>query len=464
MGTTVRNKMSKSLMIKWAVSIGLTAVFAFIPQQGFYTYETKSFMVITVFSLALAAFEIVPMLLISIMMPALWCFFKTAPATVVMAPWMGTTMLLVVGGLFLGVTLEDCGLLRRMAYYLMCKVKGNYFALLVSLMLTSIFLNIVTSGASYLIMAPLAAGLCISLGGMQKKLGAGVAAAIMLGSCTSHAYTYQAAAWGVIMKMGANYLAPTDITPLSIMLHNWPLFFVSLLILWITSKWYKPDEGLGEITYFKQHLEEMGAITRREKVNLAIMILLLVYIFTIKLHGFDINLGFAIIPWLVYLPFLDGADEKAVFKINFSVVFFVAACMSIGTVASSLGLGAVIAQACEALLSGNTSSVMIMGSIFTIVFGLNFLMTPMAIFALLIEPVSMMAVNLGYSPIAFAYAVNACSEAIILPYEYVPYLLVFSFGMISMKDFIKWNIMRSVIFFVGFLTVQVLYWKLIGLL
>ena len=313
MGTAV-NKMGKSTMIKWAISLGLAVIFALIPQQGFYTYEMKSFMVITVFSLALAAFEIAPLLVIAIMMPSLWCLFKTAPATVVMAPWMGTTMLLVVGGLFLGVTLEDCGLLRRMAYYLMCKVKGNYFALLVSLMLTSIFLNIVTSGASYLIMAPLAAGLCISLGGMQKKLGAGVAAAIMLGSCTSHAYTYQAAAWGVIMKMGANYLAPTDITPLSIMLHNWPLFFVSLLILWITSKWYKPDEGLGEISYFENALAEMGTMTRREKVNLVIMLLVLIYIFTIKLHGLDINLGFAIIPWLVYLPFVDGADEKDIFK------------------------------------------------------------------------------------------------------------------------------------------------------
>lgn len=458
------NKMNKFTMIKWAISIGLSAIFAIIPQQGFYTYELKSFMVITVFSLALAAFEIVPLLFVSIMMPSLWCLFKTAPATVVMAPWMGTTMLLVVGGLFFGVTLEACGLLRRIAYYLMCKVKGNYFMLLFGVMLAGIILNIATSGLAYLITAPLAAGLCISLGGMNKKLGAGVAGAVMLGSCTAHAYTYQAVVWGVIMKMGVNYLAPTDITPLSIMLHNWPLFFVSVLILWITSKWFKPDEDLGEISYFEHGLAEMGPMTRREKVNVVIMFLVLIYIFTFKLHRLDINLGFAIIPWLVYLPFVDGADVEDIFKINFSVVFFVAACMSIGTVANSLGMGAVIAQACETMLTGNNSPIMIMCSVFAIVFGLNFLMTPMAIFALLIEPISMMAVNLGYSPIVFAYTVNACSEAIILPYEYVPYLLVFSFGMISMKDFIKWNIMRSVIFFAGFLTVQTLYWNIIGLL
>lgn len=71
---------------------------------------------------------------------------------------------------------------------------------------------------------------------------------------------------------------------------------------------------------------------------------------------------------------------------------------------------------------------------------------------------------MGYDPLVFAYAVNAVSEAIIMPYEYVPYLIVYGFGMISMKEFIKWNIIRSAIFFVGFLTVLVGYWSIIGLL
>ena len=105
-----------------------------------------------------------------------------------------------------------------------------------------------------------------------------------------------------------------------------------------------------------------------------------------------------------------------------------------------------------------------MAIIFAIVFLLNFAMTPLAIFALITSPMLALAVSLGYSPIPFAYAVNACAEAILLPYEYVPYLIIFSFGMISMKDFIKVNILRSVLFFGGFLLVLVPYWMLIGLL
>ena len=137
--------------------------------------------------------------------------------------------------------------------------------------------------------------------------------------------------------------------------------------------------------------------------------------------------------------------------------------MAIGTVATHLGLGTVLIDATKGLLGGSTSPIPLMFIIFCIVFALNFLMTPMAIASILIQPLCVLAVEMGYSPIPFAYAVNACSEAILLPYEYVTYLIVYGFGMIRMKDFIVYNAMRSVLFFAGFLLILVPYWMLIGL-
>jgi len=422
------------------------------------------FLVITVFSLALVAFELVPTFMVAIEMPALWLLFKVAPVDIVLSPWVSTTFLMMPGALFMAASLEDCGLLKRVACVLMRKVKGNYLSLLLGIMLVGVILNIMTAGRAYLVLAPLAAGLCLSLNGMGNKLGAGLALATMVGGCTSHAFTFQAASWGIINKMGSDFLAPTDITPVGVMLHNWPLLLICVLIIFIGSKMFKPEQDLKNISYFEEQLDQMGGMTRREKVNIIMLICVLLYIFTVNIHKLDVNLGFAIIPFLVFLPGLDGADMNTLKKVNYSIVFFVAACMGIGTVASSLGLGAVIADLCETLLMGNTSPFMIMGLVFLIVFGLNFLMTPAAIFAMMTVPVLTLATNLGYSPIPFAYAVNACSEAILLPYEYVPYLIVFSFGMISMKDFIKANIMRSVVFFAGFLMLLVPYWIVIGLL
>jgi len=450
-------------LIKWAITIVLTAVILLIPEQGLYNYKFKLFLAITVFGLALSAFEIVHLMFISIVMPAAWIAFGVAPASVVMAPWVGMTFLMIIGAFFMSASLEDCGLLRRIAYYMMCKVKANYFSLLLSIMLVGVLLNILTSGFGYMIMAPLAAGLCVSLGGMNKKLGAGLATAVMIGTCTSHAYTFQAPGWGVIKKMAEKYIAPTDITPLSITLHNWPLLLVSILILFIVSKWYKPEEGLGEVSYFQEKLKEMGEITRKEKVNILMLCLVLLYIFTVSFHKLDINYGFALIPWIVFLPGLKGADENTMKKFNYPIIFFIAACMSIGTVASSLGVGAALLELSKNLFSGNNGPIGIMGTVFGVVSGLNILMTPMAIWSLITEPLCMIAEQLGLSPIPFAYAVSACTEAIIFPYEYVPYLVVFGFGMMSMKDFIKINIFRSVVFFGGYLLLLIPYWMLIGL-
>lgn len=343
-------------------------------------------------------------------------------------------------------------------------VKGSYFGLLVSVMVAGVIVNILTAGYSYLIIPPLAAGLCMALNGMKKNLGTGLATAVILGSCTAHTYTCSTGAWAVILPMAADYIGPTDITPLSVTLHCWPLFLVSLFILYVVSRWYKPEKDLEGIDYLKEQLNAMGCVTKREKVNIMMLVVLLGYIFTINIHKLDLNLGFAIIPWLVYLPFADGADSKTIKKMNVPIIFFVAACMSIGTVAGSLGLGNVLADICKGFLNGNTSAVAITSVVFGIVFVLNFLMTPMAIWALITGPVCLLATNAGFSAIPFAYVLCSCAEAIILPYEYVPYLLVFSFGMISMKDFIKTNILRSVIFFLGFIAILLPYWKLIGLL
>ena len=60
--------------------------------------------------------------------------------------------------------------------------------------------------------------------------------------------------------------------------------------------------------------------------------------------------------------------------------------MAIGSVAGALGLGKVMGEICISLLGGSNSIFVLFGSVFGAVFGLNFLMTPMAIFVLITEP------------------------------------------------------------------------------
>lgn len=318
MGTSL----SRNDLMKWGVSFGIAIVCLLIPESALITWNVKVFLAITVLGLAFAAFEIVPTIVIAIIMPALWILCKVTTVEVVLSSWVNTTPLMIVGAFFMAVTLEQSGLLRRVAFILMCKVKGSYLGLLTAIFLVTVFLNILTSGRGYIIMIALSLGLCVTMDGMQKKLGAGLTSAVIIGGCTSHIYTYQASGWGVLSQMASEFVPPGTINPLSIILHNWPMFFVSFILVFVAARMFKPENGLGEITWFKNQLAKMGKVSRREKVNGFMLVLVLLYTFTVDIHGLDLNLGYALIPWIVYLPFLEGADKDTVRKINFDIVFF----------------------------------------------------------------------------------------------------------------------------------------------
>lgn len=176
------------------------------------------------------------------------------------------------------------------------------------------------------------------------------------------------------------------------------------------------------------------------------------------------ELGFAIIPFLLYLPGINGAEFETALKTNFEMLFFIASCMAIGTVATQLGLADELANLCMTLLHGNDNIIVVLTVVFVVVFILNFLMTPMAIWSILTVPLLSIAVNMGYNPLPFAYAVNAVAEAILLPYEYVPYLVIYGFGLMKFKDFLVFNAIRSVLVLAGVVLVLTGYWHIIGLL
>lgn len=116
---------NKSTWIKWLVCAILTAICLIIPEQGIYTNQVKWFLAITVLCLALSAFELIPNFAVAILLPALWIFFGVSDFATVMSSWTSSTMLMIVGAFFMAASLEDCGLLKRIAFKMMCMVKGN---------------------------------------------------------------------------------------------------------------------------------------------------------------------------------------------------------------------------------------------------------------------------------------------------------------------------------------------------
>ena len=460
--------LNKNIYIKWAITILGTLSLLLIPcsAEGFYTPTVRIFCMTTVFFLFCMGFEILENLMIGILLPVCYYWFGCAPMQTIMSGWLQVTLYMSVCGFLLGIVLSEVGVLNRLAYILMAKVGSGYFSLLFAIFIVGVILTALTMGGAYYITAALCLGLIIALDIRDTKMAASICMACILGSVSAKSFTYCVTYYSIIMGMAPQVFSDgLTISMLDSYIANWPMMVVCIFILWIISKWYKSDRELGSKEYFQKQLDKLGNWTRDEKIALIILAGIMVYMVTTNFTGFDSSLAMLIGPWLFFVPGIKCANPRVCFKnIPFDMIFFIAACMCIGTVASSLGFGQLIATYCVPIFTNSGNNIfVIMAVLFAIVFILNFLMTPMAIWALVTAPLVSIGLSLGINAEVFIYALMHSAELIIFPYEYVPYLTVYAYGMITMKDFVKMNILRCFIYLIGIFIILIPYWSVIGL-
>lgn len=466
MATSLKAGLNKGELIKWLISIIVPVIILLIPTNDIFTGQMRTFFAITVCGLFIIAFEFFDNIVPAIIMPAAWVFFGVTTIDKAFSGFMGTIAYMVLGAFLLATVLEEIGLLQRLAYWCLVKTGGNFLGLLLGMFAAGLLLTLLTFGNGYIIMAAISYGVCKAMKLERGRTSAAVMMACILGAVAARVYIYSPTTISVLVQNARLVVPGFDINFYQASGHNWPLAVASLICLFITYKWYGPKEhDAGSKEYFQQELTKLGPMTLAEKKALIVVAILLTYLLTVPLHGYATEWGFIFIPWLFFFPGFRVCKEPAatIHNVNFSMLFFVVACMGIGTTASTLGLGNIIADFCLPLFEG--------GNIFTrvslvygVCFVLNFLMTPLAIFSLITVPLCNIAMMIGIDPRVFVYTILHACEAIILPYEYVPYLIAYSFGMMTMVDFIKLNVMRTCIYFAGFLLLVVPYWMLLGII
>ena len=113
-------------LIGWIVSILVPVIVSLLPVSGIFTGSLKTFFVITLFVILIIAFELLPKLIAAILLPSLYLISGLVPADIAFASWTSTTVWMVMGGLILSNVLEDCGLLKRIAFFVIRKCGGTY--------------------------------------------------------------------------------------------------------------------------------------------------------------------------------------------------------------------------------------------------------------------------------------------------------------------------------------------------
>ena len=89
---------------------------------------------------------------------------------------------MILGGLVLSTALDECGLLKRIAYYVICKCGGTYKGTVFGCFLVGIILNIITFCNGWIVTCALVFGVCKAMGLKPGKEAALICFAGAVGS------------------------------------------------------------------------------------------------------------------------------------------------------------------------------------------------------------------------------------------------------------------------------------------
>lgn len=459
MAINTQTKAGVGDIVKMLLTIGIPIAVMLIPTNELFSAQIRLYLAVTLVAILAFAFENFNQTLVALALPFAYTLLNVAPAQVVYSPWSTNIVWMILGGIMLADMATKAGLLKRIAYKTIVCTGGTYKGIIWGLSIAGIAATLLLSGNGIIPMATVAFGICNALELGKSKESAGVMLAATFGCIISGNFLFNS---GPIMYAGFANME---------MSLTWIEYFTKqavgvvyfIAVMFILERMCRPKESLNGKQYFVEQYQLLGKATAMEIKAALICILLLTFLVTGNIHKIPVIWGFGFIPLLAYLPGINICDADDMVKTNFGMTFFVAACMAIGTVGSSLGIGQIVAQMMTPVLTGQ-STTLIFFLTYIVFVGLNFVMTPVAIAAAFTGPFVGIFSAMGINPEAFVLFEVVALDQIFLPYEYVMYLVVFSFGVMHIKDFVKLLGVKFICATIYIFCLLIPYWKLIGFL
>ena len=455
--------LSKPLIIKWLITLIAPLAVAAIPTTAVYTPTIRAFLIITLAAILCIAFELVNLLIPSVLLPAFYVLSQVAPASLAYASWTSTLPWSILGAYLLANVLDESGLLKRISYWCILHTGASFMGLLYGILTAGLLVSLLSSGMGKMVIAILCVGICKAF---DLKLSKETSILFLVGAIstiTPALFFYNPVGMSLMLSGAQSVLPDLTITYLGFFKANFLYIFFLYGFVWLICRLFKPQLAFDGKGYFTQAYQELGRFQASESKALLIVIVLLAFLLTGSLHHLDLNWGFILIPFLAYVPGINIGSEKAIHSLPYTMIIFAVACVSIGNVAASLGLGQAISQAILPVLTqvGTTGTLLLVCLLGVV---LNLLLTPLAILGAFTGPITQIALDLGLNPLGVLYALKSSIDQVFFPYEYVAYLMFFSFGYIRMKDFTAIMGFKTLLHFIFLFLIMIPWWKIIGVL
>lgn len=462
MSTMVNNRKA---ILQWAIALLVPLLCFLIPEGGHVTWNLKLFLYVTSVIIFIIAFDFFNTAWPAIVLPTLYAIQGIVPTEIAFSSWTSTTVWMIIGAYVMTGALEECGLLKRIAMTCIRACGGSFTGTMFGLYFAGYVLAWVTFCNAYVVMAMLSYAICVAM-----KTGKSFDSALLLfagqiGALTVQLYTFEAT-YNSMMQTSVQTVIPDFMVPwYCYPLYNLPGFFITLLFLFIVTKVFKTkDRSLeGAKEFFDKQYKAMGKISKREIKAGILLLALLIYLVTTPFHGMPIAYGFMVMPYLMFLPGVNIADSNSIAKVNWSVVFFIATCLCIGSVSIYLNLGVLLSDVLTPMLDsiGTVPGILVIYLAGTLA---NLVLTPAAMISTLSGPLAQIAMDLDMNIWPYLLTLVYSTESIFLPHEVGATLIFYGFGLMTMGQFIKLNLFKMTFFFIMFALVQIPFWFLIGLL
>jgi di/tricarboxylate transporter len=423
------------------------------------------FLVVTTWAVVVWATEIINDTAVGLMLPVLYIVICGVPQKVVYGVWTSQVPIIVIGGFVLGKILQDTGLGKRIGLTCVRAMGGSFVGALWGLTLAVFIIAPLVpaiTGKAMIFLA-ISISLCEALDFEPKTREA---TAVVLGTFMAVASTklcYLTGGADLVLGMGlADAVMNTKTAWMEYAKHNfipgtlYTIMSLGLVTILLPSK--VDRKTLKPI--LEKKLQELGPVTRDQKIGALLMITTLILLATDTLHGLNAGLVLILITFVAFLPGVKLMNAAKISKINFAPLFFIMGCMCIGSAGGKLGVTKWIAQMTLPYFHGLSESAA-GGSSYILGVLANFLMTPLAATTTLTSPVTELGMQMGMSPRVLYYAFQYGLDNYIFPYEYAVLLLFFSSGYMVFKDIAKVLAARMVLtgLFVTFVAIP--FWKFV---
>ncbi|OPY62212.1 MAG: putative malate transporter YflS [Pelotomaculum sp. PtaU1.Bin065] len=432
----------------------------------------KRVLAVVVFMLVLFVAEAVPLAVAGLLGCTGFWVLGGLPFSDAFSGFTENTPWFILGALMIGAMAVKSKIPDRIAYLVLKKAGLSYPSVLAGMILLDFVMTIIipSGSARVVVLCTITMGIIKSFGVDKKSNIAKGMILVLTYAATVFDKTIVAGAASILARGTIEYSTGTSISWGKWFIAFAPIDLLTMVALWlITQKMFPPETKRvsynGSAAFAEQKLREMGTLTQENyKVSFLLLAATLLWA-TDFLHGISAAKICLTVGLLGFVPGIGILKREDFSKLNFPIVVFVGAALSMGLVLTDTSLLTVASKASFQWLEPFCGNIHIFSFLLYIsanIFHL-FLGNEVALLGSTMPVVLDFAMNNGLNASTIGMIWTFAAGGKVFIYQSAVLALGYSYGTFSTKDLFR---MGLVIIGVESLLVSIVvpvYWDLIGL-